>query len=175
MRKCEWRDGKFEQCKGALGLLNNILNGVKNEDFNFTAVCEEEGMLAMGNQAFAFCPFCGAKIIKPKPKVIIKRSGDTWVARFEGVDYLCVSVFEKEPPFKPKHPSHMYIWQPFHKIEITDEIAKLRPMVKHDNGNIEKLIYVDTENYSLWTFTNANCDSCVYHIKCLSLATVDDL
>jgi hypothetical protein len=107
---------------------------------------------------FTYCPFCGADIRKPEPQVIIKKSGETWVALYDGVDYLCVLAPEMikesyiEQNFKNDVTSESgTFWDRFDEIEITDEIAKLRPMVivKNNNGNndVKMLTYID-ENYA---------------------------
>lgn len=84
---------------------------------------------------------------KPEPKITIKKDGGTWVARYDGVDYLRIvntewSLEEIFEDFKTWR-DH---WKPISEIEITDEIALLRPMVIHTpNGSITKLAMVDDD------------------------------
>ena len=113
--RCEWKDGKFVGCESM---------GDRGQ-----------GLMVAG---FNFCPFCGAGIRKPEPeKPLIVRSGGTWVAHFEGVDYLCILPENLENELRVKNDFDYCIikgkyhskWIPFSEITLTDEIAKLRPMV----------------------------------------------
>jgi hypothetical protein len=144
--KCEWKDGEIDRCSGYRLV------------FNFS------------EKRYNYCEHCGADIRKPKPEVIIKKSGETWVARYKGVDYLCVlpdgySDLDKGIIMNPitVHPCW---WKPISEIEITDEIAKLRPMVMDGNCH-EKLYAVD--NGTFVTDEDRTDDNCY------SLATIDDL
>ena len=80
-------------------------------------------------------------ILNRKPEPIIVQSGDTFVASYEGIDYLCIdgaipkrvnvceiNLHERRNPQGDINS----FWKPFSEIEITDEIAKLRP-VMHRN------------------------------------------
>jgi hypothetical protein len=118
MNKCEWRDGKFYPCEDA---------------YKFSLLAYDK----QGKQV-KFCPFCGADIRKPEPEVIIKKSGETWVSRYDGVDYLCgydphdydIAIDkERIEMFSIDMESKKSKWKPISEIEITDDIAKLRPMV----------------------------------------------
>ena len=77
------------------------------------------------------CQIDDLKDIEPAQLKIIK-SGDTWVAEYDGVDYLWV---EKSNVYTPDDKDliddyiHDGLYKPFAEIEITDEIAKLRPMM----------------------------------------------
>lgn len=69
---------------------------------------------------------------KPEPEVIIKRSGGTWVARHDGVDYLCRESSWNEYDIKTGDFNKLVeggVWKPIKEITITDEIALLRPMI----------------------------------------------
>lgn len=115
------------------------------------------------------------KDMNDEPEVIIKKSGGTWVARYDGVDYLYTKDDTKEPYFlttSTKVPRRE--WQTISEIEITDDIAKLRPMVMIlDNGYencIEKLIAVDPSE-EFFKHITISCD-CFKYVR---LATVSDL
>lgn len=116
MKKCEWKYGKFEPCEafnGAIGTISFVQNY---------------------NGSFVRCEHCKRPITKPEPEVIIKKSGETWGARYEGIDYLCINdhgLWENgKPSFLDRtSAASTFRWKPILEIEITDEIAKLRPMV----------------------------------------------
>lgn len=162
--KCEWVGGVFNRCKKHREHVDKMKS---NKDFLYIT------------WDYSHCPFCGEKI-KPeeKPELIIKKSGNTWVARYEGVDYLCIyldGIYICPTIDQFKEELENGNWKPIQKVEITDDIALLRPMVvdcvvgaryrlwgKDDSGN---LIVQSGINYKL------------EYIPCLpmSLATVDDL
>ena len=78
MTKCEWKDGRFVPCDG------------------FEPDFYSEGS---GGSNFCFCRACDTDITKPEPEQpIIKRSGDTWVARYDGVDVLVTDPLEAKSP-----------------------------------------------------------------------------
>ena len=124
--KCEWKDGKFKGCEG---YNNDVAFRMRNDGWtenynNDTAFL------------FYYCPFCGADICKPEEKPLIVKSGETWVAHFEGVNYLKVekdSEFDtcvnKESVFKECLRYNCFLWKPFPEITLDDQIAKSRPMV----------------------------------------------
>jgi len=135
MMECKWRDGKFEECKPALSALSRILNGAETSlNFDVLNYDNKPGFLEMRNQCFSFCPFCGADIRKPLQQPIIKKSGGTWVARYNGVDYLW--VWSKQGPILNMSITNFEIkisedrWKPISEIEITDDIANLHCKVK---------------------------------------------
>lgn len=101
-------------------------------------------------------------IRKPKPaEPLIVKSGGTWVASWDGVDYLWATDLQL---YNPLNSFKMCIqvnnthdkWLSFTGsnpdiTELTDEIAKLRPIVKvrdyiNNSLIISKLIYVDEGN-----------------------------
>jgi len=114
--KCEWKDGKFYPCDNF-----DPENGNRHHD----------GYMV-------YCRGCGKSIDKPEPEVIIRKSGGTLVARINPVDFICLdpeehevlknnlSEVETEEGIILAFP---HIWKPISEIEITDEIAKLRPLV----------------------------------------------
>ena len=141
MNKCEWKYGKFEGCgkiQGFALLRDNKLyvrHGTSDIEFNF-------------------CPFCGADIRKPEEKPLIVKSGETWVAHFEGVDYLCIDPNNTTGTIEAflNQLKLSNIWKPFLEIIINDEIAKLRPMIK-DRMQVRVLLaiwngIVKTDGYS---------------------------
>jgi hypothetical protein len=132
-----------------------------------------------------YCSQCGTKFPEPEPQVIIKRSCETWVARYDGVDYLCFDelIGSKKLPDNETVTSQFLktigtVWKPISEIEITDEIAKLRPMViltanpntyGIDEG-VQMLTYIDNE-----TITAKHMVCIRSSIKSIRLATVADL
>lgn len=81
-----------------------------------------------------YCLYCKVDIRKPEPEVIIKRSGGTWGVRNEGIDYLFVSksnltIENIKTHFELYLRGMNWCFKPISEIEITDEIALLRPMV----------------------------------------------
>ncbi len=113
---------------------------------------------------YPYCKWCGADIRKPEPEVIIKKSGGTWVKRENGIDLLWTCHTDGHESMNPDN------WKPISEIEITDNIALLRPMViNRSNQTLEKLLGVIKGDLHM-----------AYYIKPLKndqweLATVSDL
>ena len=121
MNKCEWKNGKFEGCE------------------DFEPITDTNSFGQMNGKVI--CKMCMTDIQKPEPeKPLIVKSGGTWVAHWKDVNYLYAynTVCRGgRPHFDPTY-SGIRIntqWKPFFKVELTDEIAKLRPMVC---GGIQK-------------------------------------
>lgn len=171
-KKCEWRDGRLVMCDSSINA--------------FVFVASDDSCATLGSKYshgpdaynFKFCPFCGADIRKPDPEVIIKRSGGTWVARYDGVDYLATDQAEA----KSEHclmtlfnncGHDIKCAKPISEIEITDEIAKLRPMCvfsHYDEHPITKrLVFVEPGN------KHPYIDHGGYSWTSCRLATVSDL
>ncbi len=144
MEKCEWKDAKFEGCE-------------KSEEFLDFKDISKGKLLQLDNWnsvIFKFCPFCGADIRKPEPeKPLIVKNGETWVARWEGVDYLCINPnYDDDRDRAMMKRLKPESWKSFTGpnpdiTEVTDELALLRPMVmvrNHINNSqfLIKLIYV---------------------------------
>ena len=134
--KCEWKKGKVINSEG-----DHKLKFYPCEDYG-DHILREFDSLSKDTLVvrFNFCPFCGADIQKPEQKPLIVKSGGTWVANWKGVDYLCSEPdnFEKfDIDGIKKQPDRLQIftnWKPFSEITLTDEIAKLRPMVSVGNN-----------------------------------------
>ncbi len=138
MNRCKWKDGKFKGCDG----YDKIHGDETPEDYGW-----------------CFCPFCGADIRKPEPvDPLIVRSGETWVAHWEGVDYLWMIPKPKQNDYDvyaitEESIKNKLIWKSFTGpksdiTELTDDIAKLRPMVRtstHQTVVYEKLLYVQED------------------------------
>lgn len=131
MKKCEWKDGLLTCCDD---FHREITRSFQSEEY-------WNDMYRRGY--IKKCPHCGVRIDKPEPEVIIRKSGGTWVARYEGVDYLCTKPKYRED--LADHPEVINFslvakeennewWKPISEIEITDEIAKLRPIVIFRTG-----------------------------------------
>ncbi len=164
MHKCEWRDGEFTPCLNATGFFeqrSGLIGFLKDNAY-------------YGRGCANFCPFCGADIRKPEPEVIIKRSGETWVARHNGIDYLYAEpkMAKHNPHFIPDHPVHTLMWKPISEIEITDEIAKLRPFVIIGNGSDISTLAMVRQNR---VFNVQKGMAYSNDIKLCRLATVEDL
>lgn len=126
--KCEWKDGKFEGCKDF-----SLLYAHYHEHEHFVK--------------FSFCPFCGADIRKPEPaEPLIVKSGETIVACVGNRNFICVKniqywdevCFESEKPVENVQwiLDNTSEWKSFTGpnpdiVELTDEIAKLRPIVMY--------------------------------------------
>ncbi len=126
--KCEWKNGEFKACETHYYMLGSAccISMKRGEEY-----FEEAGL---GAQRMNFCPFCGADIRKPEPVVKICRSGETWVAEYDGVDYLCVmpAGFNTLKPNSDNFVGMILtgIFKPISEIEITDEdIIHLHPNV----------------------------------------------
>ncbi len=110
---------------------------------------------------------------KPKQDLVFKKSGDTFVMRCDSIDYLCM-----EPPmhefrnktfsaFRDKEVLPDW-WKPFSEIEITDDIALLRPMVCNEYGRLEKL-------YGIAPITTAVTSEGINPLYNYRLATIKEL
>lgn len=160
MNKCEWKNGEFDPCDAMGFTLHHNLITYKMDRHKI----EISGI----STPLRYCPCCGAYIRKPKPQVIIKRSGETWVKREGGIDYLWM-----ESPYSTK-PTLYGPWKPISEIEITDEVGRLRCLVR---------ISSDNEIYSLWgvyqgsAFVTIENDDKPYHVRVedIRIANVDDI
>ncbi len=131
MRKCEWKNGSFHPCSEM----------AMNDVYMYVDLHRHRGV------AVIFCPFCGADIRKPEEEPLIVKSGGTWVAHWKDVDYLCTNPDHFKLILKENWQDDIEInstdyWKPFSEIELTDDIAKLRPMVI-DCKFIEKLYAIE--------------------------------
>ena len=146
-----------------MNYLDNIIKSCKRISEEFQEF--EKGIKQMSD-------FYNAESEPDQP--IIKKSGETWVARFDGVDYLktipCLTEVTLPAFFYHETKDIVSDWKPFTKLEITDEIAKLRPVVAGKGVNvIDTLIYVK-ENHG-WPYVVKDCGSW----NTCRLATIDDL
>lgn len=111
LSKCEWKDGKFEGCMNYCAVFGAYIEYTSGRRHNF-------------------CSFCGADIRKPEPeKPLIVKSGETWVKYENDENYLCVNPYNYNNGFKD--PDNWKLFSEIEKEELTDEIAKLRPVVIH--------------------------------------------
>ncbi len=113
-------------------------------------------------------------ICETKPsQPIIKKSGETWVARFDGVDYLWINNCEPRQDVTERMLLESTSWKPISEIELTDEIAKLRPMVKIEQNQGTLYGYLeDSDRYNsivIDRYKDLNA------FKDAKLATIDDL
>ena len=159
MNKCERKDGKLSKCHTYAKVC--CLSGNQAPD----------GYITLWGEKLDFCPFCGADIRKPEEKYLIVKSGGTWVAHWKGVDYLMMSPYwEDDSGFLPEErviqcfkvafiedfgttERYRKLWKSFTGEnpdikELTDEIAKLRPMIRYK---------VSSFTYKLWGVNEKHC------------------
>lgn len=118
------------------------------------------------------CPFY-------KPKPLIMRSGETWIKYENGMNYLCVNPYNYNNGFKTPDNWKSFTGSNPDITELTDEIAKLRPIITHPcrkyllklyginslwKGDWTVLLYDSTENKSL-----------IVTLKNLRIATAKEL
>jgi hypothetical protein len=122
--KCEIREKLFSPCKGMTTVLESDIAA--------------KGSFILSD--YKKCPCCGVSL-KPEPEVIIRKSGETWVGKLNEKDYLWTGeILEDE--FQPRAILKSRLlkgdgnWELISEIEITDEIAKLRPMVVYTHIGI---------------------------------------
>ena len=165
--KCEWKDGKFEGCR-------SMEYRMKNHGWVFTVLAKRLTMY-YNNNGFWFCPFCGADIREPEEKPLIVKSGGTFVAHFESVDYLILNpnwwvaetsltLGREIKKFEDEIKAGRWI-KPFSEITLDDEIAKLRPMVVTEvlPGNCSsKLISVENATNVCGREISGTFYNCVY-------------
>ncbi len=119
--------------------------------------------------------------LTPEPtEPLIVKSGETWVAHWEGVDYLWMKpegqeVVEFQIGYSGRD-SFSY-WKSFTGpnpdiVELTDEIAVLRPMVR-DAAEIVMLVYSKGEDYQV-TMNLTDGEDLALTAGCL-LATAKEL
>lgn len=171
--KCEWRDVEFYPC----------CENIKKVKTGFDFWMDNGEWMIFEN--ISNCPWCGAGIRKPEPEVIIKKSGGTWVAQYDGVDYLCVKKMDEkgspELSFERccvNKKSGVYdngYWTPISEIEITDEIALLRPMVVYGTRMYNLVAVKNGVNAVLWNFETGRPDVIGIGKSVIRLATVEDL
>ena len=160
MRECIWKDGKFYSCDGF-----DPENGNRHHD---------------GYRVY--CRGCGKSIDKPEPEVIICKSGGTWVARYDGVEYLCMrkpnlNHWDIEEDFNMYRDNIEY-WKSISEIEITDEIAKLNPLVVSDAYGLCHLIAISRNEIFIVSDINDGewgCRTTEPRESLKRLATVSDL
>lgn len=168
-KKCHWEGKDFISC------CCNIIRRYDPKGFTIA-----QNGFGISSNDFIYCPFCGANIRPPKPEVIIKQSGQTWVARYDGTDWLCVNPDYYGHEICEEDLAEQVIlggdnWIKFDKdTEITDEIAKCRP----------KVILIDGPPlvYTLCAVLNNTCvildrfdDSYVSNVNHIRIATIVDL
>ena len=100
------------------------------------------------------CNYTKTELKKINDEPIIKKSGQTYVARYKDVDYLCMNP-DYYKHVKPgtnlncilEELQQESLWKPFGEIVITDEVALLRPLIviyqEGCDNHISMLTYVD--------------------------------
>lgn len=177
MAKCKWENGYYVPC----GNNQNIANLFSMRlGISISAELKTLGI--------SYCPICGADIREPESEVIIKESSETWVAKYEGIDYLWTAQARlnmyREKIFVAENGRLNNAFKPISEIEITDEIAKLHPKIMLLAGGTPlseiayKAIYV--KNIQVFYIKEPKSTIEYYssdwaHIDKCRLATVDDL
>lgn len=128
---------------------------------------------------YPYCKWCGAfiqdaKVISEGIPLVL-RNGGTWLCFAKGVDYLAMdpaykdcTIGEMKNYFKAHlmdldNPKGLQYFKPIDQIEfegITDEIAKLRPMVINSSNT----------TYQLWGVTNK--DTAILKSNCFNLKNI---
>lgn len=143
MSKCEWRNGKLHFCE----------KFVSETETNYQVRDRIAKAVHKGSMSF-ICHYCDADVCSPEPESpIIRKSGETWVSRYDGVDYMMINnttlysdVEDMVIDVTHSDSDNWFDscdWLPISEIEITDDIAKLRPMVIEQCtgfGKIDKLL-----------------------------------
>lgn len=143
---CHWVDGIFKPCI----------------DFDPRAT---------GMKYECYCTSCSIDISKPVDKAIVSNSGETFVARYKNKDYIATdpdNVGEESECFKQELIGK--VWKDISEVGITDELAKLRPLLMSQDE-------LDQDSYTLLGVVN---DFCIFEdgkefIENMRLATVEDL
>lgn len=170
--KCQWKDGVFKGC-------NVILCKIEGNDPDFLKDHKYKLSLNDEDYTWTFCPYCGADIHKPKPEPIIKKSGDTCVARFKGIDYLWTAQsklnIDHEIGLIKETGLFSNSWKPISEIEITDTIARLWPMVKFKTSKNMRVypcyavkdneILIDIDGVPDWYLAKVICLAIVSDLK----------
>jgi len=163
MDVCKWEYGKFYPCSG------------------FEPVVDNYNEIIIDKHRPVCCIYCDTNISKPEPEEpIIKKSGETWVARYEGVDYLWINLNlspEKREWTAPEIKESLG-WKPILGIEIADKIVKLNPAVITDAYGLSLLLamsrneifIVDCIEDGEW-----GCRTTAPMHSLKRLATIDDL
>jgi len=196
MNKCKWEDGVFKPCEWFNGVINqgtyrskqkyyceSCGKDIKKPELEEPIIIAEEtqkneaglvgelSLLAKTYNMKLIIESSNKFSIEPED-TIIKKSGETYVARFEGIDYLCVDPISCNGTIRAFEVelSMGGIWCQMSKIIITDEIAKLRPIIS---------VLSEGQNTILWGVDN---DKTIYtgignysKVFQFSLCTVDDL
>lgn len=115
---------------------------------------------------------------KVKSKPIIKKSGGTFVAFYDGKNYLLTEPKEYGDPTvmtENKLTKDLEykngFWVSFSDLEITDEISKSRPLVYHVQLKELQVLYGVDEARTPGYITNKGESTCLYY----RLATVKDI
>ncbi len=163
MKKCEWKDGLVD------GEPDKYVKVV----LRFNPCDEFDGRLIKGLSRIIggetvpifYCMHCNGDILKPEEKPLIVKSGKTYTAYWECVNYLWTKS-DTSPTLltisvnkQLYYPGTLYGYQEGWKsftgenpdiTELTDELALLRPMCKftRDGGTYTSiLVYMDVNDY----------------------------
>ncbi len=139
MSKCEWKkilvDGEPDK------YVSTVLRFLPCDKFDGTI---DQDVYDFG-RGTSICPYCRTDIRKPEEKPLIVKDGETKVKRENGQDFLLLNPYGEE---------RYWLWKSFNEIiELTDEIAKLRPMVMCIREDIESSLKIQ----KLYAVDNYHC------------------
>ena len=156
--KCEWKDEKFYPCE--------MFNGVTYRN----------KPKKIGDSYKYYCEGCGADIRKPEPvNPLIVKSNGTYVAYDKGVNYLWTGTLKELINLDNaiRHFTNFVInkttitnWIPFTDkngkpiLELTDEIAKYRPMVFRNGLNRLEILYGVNGDTIIYEYGNGDITNC---------------
>ena len=189
MDKCKWKEGKFKPCSGFepdynLGSETSFCvycDTVINKPEPVLTTIEKTELLKTEMHRLGISAKDFINFFSPiEPEVIIKKSGETWVILSNGIDYMIVEsdIYNGYRSIANYNQEDLLeaiargIAVPISEIEITDEIAKLRPMVTCGGRRLYKLLAVDG-----MTPVNRSKENFLEYIASddIELATVSDL
>ena len=126
------------------------------------------------------------KVFNQQKDPIVVKSGETYVAHSKGVDYICLDPWNyledilKDPPLvfdiietTGFGRTERGGWENILEVEITDEIAKLRPMMRTEQYGLQKLWGIRSDSGRPFICSDSGKD--VKEWVWLGLATVKDL
>jgi len=175
MKSCEWRNGKLYFCHKA------------EKSLPFYEFRNDLAAMIKAYGLSISCNHCGCNLEPPAEIPIIIKSGGTWVSVFKNINYLWIPLNGVSTSYIGKDKSPLFFcgegssdkqrqWRDFQNVEITDDIAKLRPIViiTQYPGNAvlkSKLIGVQGARVISYTDTGSSLD----FLNRTRIASVEDL
>jgi len=155
------------------------------EDFDILSVVSWEVKSGDVITREAYCKACGTKITEEDktPSCRVMRSGNTWVATYEGKDYIYTGRMKGEPKLIIYNDGDECVQSYWKEIppdfEITDEIAILSPIgIWYPDGfnpNEVQILRVIKDTFPIVCYNIRSHEVDGYRVKEVRLATVKDL